>query len=114
MRRAFPLLAIPLLVLTVARAQAFDIAFSGYLDARLIAPTEQQSWVKGGQGKFRFGGGDGNARLVEGVARPMPPCWTACQPRSPPAPNPPTAPASICSMRTCCMRQNLKATSPGR
>ena len=52
-----------------ARAQAFDIAFSGYLDARLIAPSDQQGWVKGGQGKFRFGNGDGNARFVEGVAQ---------------------------------------------
>ena len=69
MRRAFPLLAIPLLVLMMARAQAFDIAFSGYLDARLIAPTGQQSWIKGGQGKSRFGNGDGNVRFVEGVGQ---------------------------------------------
>ena len=69
MRRSLLLLAVPLIVLTMVRAQAFDVAFSGYLDARLIAPTGQQSWVKGGQGKFRFGGGDGNVRFVEGVGQ---------------------------------------------
>lgn len=67
MRGGLPLLAVPLLVLSFAQAEALDVIFSGYLDARLIAPTGQQSWVEGGQGKFRFGGGDGNARFVEGV-----------------------------------------------
>jgi hypothetical protein len=69
MRSGIPLLAVPLLVLSLARAGAMDVTFSGYLDARLIAPTGQQSWVKGGLGKFRFGGGDGNARFVEGVGQ---------------------------------------------
>jgi len=27
------------------------------VDARLIAPTDQKSWLKGGQGKFRYGSG---------------------------------------------------------
>jgi multidrug efflux system outer membrane protein len=67
MLRGFPLPAALLLVLCCARAEALDVAFSGYLDARLIAPTDQQSWVKGGLGKFRFGGGNGNARFVEAV-----------------------------------------------
>jgi hypothetical protein len=67
MLRGVPLPAVLLLVLCCARAEALDVAVSGYLDARLIAPTEQQSWVKGGQGKFRFGGGNGNARFVEAV-----------------------------------------------
>jgi hypothetical protein len=70
MRGGLPLLAVSLLVLSLAPgARALDVDFSGYLDARLIAPTGQQSWVKGGLGKFRFGGGDGNARFVEGVAQ---------------------------------------------
>jgi hypothetical protein len=50
-----PLLAAPLLALSVARADAVDLAFSGYLDARVIAPAGETSWVKGGLGKFRFG-----------------------------------------------------------
>jgi hypothetical protein len=68
MRRGFALPAAALLVLCFARAEAFELALSGYLDARLIAPTHQQSWIKGGLGKFRFGGGNGNARFVEGMA----------------------------------------------
>jgi hypothetical protein len=63
------LLAVLLLVLCFARADALELELSGYLDARFIAPMQQQSWVKGGLGKLRFGGGDGNARFVEGVAQ---------------------------------------------
>ena len=66
MRRGLPLLAIPLLVLSFARAEAMDLDLSGYLDMRLIAPTGEQSWVQGGLGKFRFGGGQ-NVRFGEAV-----------------------------------------------
>jgi len=66
MHGGFPLLAIPLLVLSFARAEAVDLDLSGYLDMRLIAPTAQQSWVQGGLGKFRFGGGQ-NVRFGEAV-----------------------------------------------
>ena len=42
-------------------AQALDIAddfsITGYVDARLVAPTDQQGWLKGGLGKFRYGSG---------------------------------------------------------
>src|SRR6185437_10467239 len=34
-----------------------DLSITGYVDARLIAPTDQKSWLKGGQGKFRYGSG---------------------------------------------------------
>ena len=34
-----------------------DLSITGYADARLIAPTDQVSWLKGGQGKFRYGSG---------------------------------------------------------
>ncbi|HEX4270940.1 MAG TPA: hypothetical protein VHZ32_06120 [Rhizomicrobium sp.] len=54
-----------------ARAQAFDITdgltVTGYGDLRVVAPTDQVSWVKGGLGKLRYGEGDGNARFAEGV-----------------------------------------------
>ncbi len=66
MRRGLPLLAVPLLVLSFGRAGALDLDFGGTLDWRLIAPTGQQSWVQGGQGKFRFGGGQ-NVRFGEAV-----------------------------------------------
>jgi hypothetical protein len=69
MRAGLVLLAISLLAFSVTRVQAFDIAFSGYADARLIAPTGQTGWVQGGLGKFRFGSGDGNFRFVEAVGQ---------------------------------------------
>ena len=34
-----------------------DLSITGYVDARLFAPTDQLSWLKGGQGKFRYGSG---------------------------------------------------------
>jgi hypothetical protein len=34
-----------------------DFSITGYVDARVIAPTDQASWLKGGQGKFRYGSG---------------------------------------------------------
>lgn len=64
-----PLLAAPLLALSVARADAVDLAFSGYLDARVIAPAGETSWVKGGLGKFRFGPDRGNFRFLEAVGQ---------------------------------------------
>src|ERR1700722_8190708 len=67
MRSGVMLLAIPLLAVAPARAKAFEVSFDGYADARLIAPSNQTSWVQGGLGKFRFGPDRGNARLVEAV-----------------------------------------------
>jgi hypothetical protein len=69
MRTGLALLAIPLLALLPARAQALEVAFSGYLDARVIAPPDETSWVKGGLGKFRFGPDRGNFRFVEAVGQ---------------------------------------------
>jgi hypothetical protein len=44
----------------VTNAQALDLSddltISGYVDLRGVAPTSQASWVKGGLGKFRYGG----------------------------------------------------------
>jgi hypothetical protein len=34
-----------------------DLSITGYADARVIAPTDQASWLKGGEGKFRYGSG---------------------------------------------------------
>src|SRR6478735_5594405 len=34
-----------------------DLSITGYVDARLFAPTDQMSWLKGGLGKFRYGSG---------------------------------------------------------
>lgn len=69
MRLGFSLLAVPLLALSVARAEAVEFAFSGYLDARVLAPAEEKSWVQGGLGKFRFGPDRGNFRFVEAIGQ---------------------------------------------
>ncbi|MBV9549502.1 MAG: hypothetical protein JO256_07500 [Alphaproteobacteria bacterium] len=67
MLRGRSFLTVPLLVLCfVQGAQALDVDLSGYLDWRLIAPTGQQAWDKGGLGKFRFGNGE-NVRFGEAV-----------------------------------------------
>ena len=34
-----------------------DLSITGYVDARLFAPTDQKSWLQGGLGKFRYGVG---------------------------------------------------------
>lgn len=50
-------------------ATADDFSFDGYVDARLIAPPSEESWLKGGLGKLRFGsaGGGLTGRFVEAV-----------------------------------------------
>ncbi|HVZ28196.1 MAG TPA: hypothetical protein VG798_06020 [Rhizomicrobium sp.] len=66
------LLAILLCGLSVAEpARAFDLSddltISGYADLRAVAPPGQASWLKGGLGKFRYGGDDGTLQFGEGV-----------------------------------------------
>ena len=50
-----------LVAVLATKAKAYDLtddlSITGYVDARLFAPTDQQSWLKGGQGKFRYGSG---------------------------------------------------------
>jgi hypothetical protein len=69
MRLGHFLLAVPLLVFSAARSLALDLSdtvtITGYADARLIAPADQNGWLYGGMGKFRFGSGRGNLRFVE-------------------------------------------------
>src|SRR5258707_10799947 len=47
-----------LLPLATSGAHAADFSFDGYGDARVILPPEQRSWLDGGLGKTRWGGGD--------------------------------------------------------
>src|SRR4051812_22233184 len=55
------LVAAPILGFWATQAQALeltdDLTITGYADARLVAPTDQPSWLKGGLGKFRYGSG---------------------------------------------------------
>ena len=48
---------------------ADDVTISGYGDVRLVAPTGQASWINGGLGKFRYGGGNDRVRFAEAVAQ---------------------------------------------
>ncbi len=68
-----PVIAAMLLCAPALDAQALDIAdgltISGYGDLRIVAPTDQAGWLKGGLGKFRYGGGNSRARFAEGVAQ---------------------------------------------
>jgi hypothetical protein len=77
MRCGFILAA--LLVLFARPAEALDLTddltVSGYGDLRAVAPSDQESWLKGGLGKFRYGnnqniGGEGvlQAELALGDA----------------------------------------------
>ncbi|HXC54667.1 MAG TPA: hypothetical protein VNU97_05190 [Rhizomicrobium sp.] len=52
-------------------AKAMDVTFDSYLDARLVVPAGEKSWLDGGLGKFRFGAGQPSpdARLVEAVGQ---------------------------------------------
>jgi hypothetical protein len=71
-----------LLVAFCAKAEALDLtddlSVTGYGDLRVIAPTDQQTWLKGGLGKFRYGsaqniGGEGVAQADWAMA----PDWSA-------------------------------------
>jgi hypothetical protein len=54
------------LLLFAAPASA-DIALSGYVDVRAVAPGGSKSWLEGGLGKFRHGSGDSPITFAEGV-----------------------------------------------
>src|SRR5471032_2864382 len=68
MRFGLALPALLFVALFATTAQALDITddltISGYGDLRAIAPTGQESWLKGGLGKFRYG----NSQSIGGEA----------------------------------------------
>ena len=55
--------------ITGAKAESFS--FEGYLDARIVFPSSEKSWIDGGLGKFRFGDGQPspNIRAAEAVGQ---------------------------------------------
>ena len=79
-RWAFAMLGF--LALSAVPAAAEDYTFDGLADVRLVQPSNQRSWEKGGLGKLRFDGGsnsgpglhlaeivaDGKAQLTSGFA----------------------------------------------
>jgi hypothetical protein len=66
MRKLLPLF---LLLLGVAQAQAMDFDFQGYGDFRLVAPSDQRSWLDGGLGKLRYGKGDSDFQFAGAVGQ---------------------------------------------
>jgi hypothetical protein len=50
-------------------ACAVDVQFDGFADFRLLAPGGERSWLNGGLGKLRYGGGDSNAQFAEAVGQ---------------------------------------------
>jgi hypothetical protein len=60
MRSGLALLAMLAAVCLATNAKALDLSedlqISGYLDVRAVIPPDQQSWLHGGLGKFRYGG----------------------------------------------------------
>jgi len=52
-------------------ARADDFSFQGYVDVRLVAPPNEESWLGGGLGKLRFGsqGGGPTGRFAEAVGQ---------------------------------------------
>jgi hypothetical protein len=65
------LLTLAMLFAVTASAQAFelsdDLTITGYGDLRVVAPTDQASWLDGGLGKFRYGGSGTKLRAAEAV-----------------------------------------------
>lgn len=57
------------LLWAAAPARADDVSWQGFIDARLIAPPGEESWIKGGLGKLRFGSQDGgvDVRFAEAI-----------------------------------------------
>jgi hypothetical protein len=56
-------LALCLLAAWPAACLAQDLSLHGYLDGRLVAAPAERSWVEGGLGKTRYGGGGTEARF---------------------------------------------------
>jgi hypothetical protein len=66
MKRLLPLL----LCLAPAPALAqIDYGASGYADFRLVAPSDERSWLQGGLGKTRYGQGDPNFQFAGAVGQ---------------------------------------------
>lgn len=57
------------LLCAAASARADDLSWQGFIDTRLIAPPNEQSWLKGGLGKLRYGSEDGGVdfRFAEAI-----------------------------------------------
>ena len=50
-------------ILWTASAHATEFQFHGYVDGRVISTPDDQSWMDGGFGKFRYGSNDGETAV---------------------------------------------------
>ena len=63
------LTALGILAATCSPASAVEFHFDGYVDLRLVAPGDQESWMQGELGKLRYGAGDSNFQFAELVGQ---------------------------------------------
>jgi hypothetical protein len=68
MRRLLFASAFAILALPPGRVLAQDLDVHGYLDVRAVLPASEPSWIDGGQGKTRFGNGQGVEGRFGGAA----------------------------------------------
>src|SRR5690348_3451213 len=47
----------------IAHARAVEVTFDAYVDARLVVPPDEVSWLDGGLGKTRYGGAQPSPNL---------------------------------------------------
>jgi hypothetical protein len=66
MKRLLPLL---LCLAPVPALAQIDYGASGYVDLRLVAPSDERSWLQGGLGKTRYGKGDSNFQFAGAVGQ---------------------------------------------
>jgi hypothetical protein len=63
------LAALVVLCTTSTAANAVDFHFDGYVDLRVVVPSNQESWMQGELGKLRYGAGDSNFQFAELVGQ---------------------------------------------
>lgn len=71
MRPIVAWLSVCLVCVLGTKAEAADFSFQGYADFRLVVPGSEISWLDGGLGKMRYGGGqpDPNFRFSEALGQ---------------------------------------------
>ena len=63
------LAAVLLCALSSPAAAQVDYGVGGYVDFRLVSPGDEISWLQGGLGKTRYGGGDSNFQFAAAIGQ---------------------------------------------
>lgn len=69
MGRALSLAIVIATLVFPAASRAADFSFQGYADLRLVFPSQETSWLKGGLGKFRYSGDGAQFRFAEAAGQ---------------------------------------------